>query len=778
VKPQRLLGLSNPLRFVLGILLASFLSSSASAGTNRPQLDEIIPLGPCRGQVVDSNLEAILGVKIILTVEGGRVLARTQTDGTGQFIFKNIGPGQYTIKLSHPDFDETIQAFCGSNRGHSLLTLHRRRLHQAVTVTATRTPRTLRDTPSAVSVLREKELRQSPAMTIDDTLRQIPAFSLFRRTSSLVAHPTTQGVSLRGIGPSGVSRTLVLWDGSPLNDPFGGWIYWNQLDKNSLERIEVAAGGGSSLYGSAALGGVIQAFSKHPAQSGFELDVQGGSSGTAGADLLGSLRRGQWSGLFSSSFLRTDGYFVISPQDRGPVDRMANSQRYALRAAGFYQPSHKSNGNIRLEHFAEERDNGTALRGNASNITRLRVHYRRTTPQGHEWQVGSYGLMEKLDSSFTAVGVGRQSEFLTREQQVPARSAGSSVQWTGSLGDKHLLTSGIDWQWVKGNSEELAYRAGHPIQFQVVGGNQQLGGFYLQDLFSLTSRWQLQLGVRLDGWSNHDARRNQVSLLTGIPSTLEFSRRGGGMLSPKAGASFHFNESLSFRGSTYRSFRAPTLNELYRGFRVGSVVTLANETLQPESLKGIDAGLDWYSGSRISGRLTTFWNELDNAVSNITTKVSPTLITRQRQNVGRVSARGIEADLSVRLSQQWRLKGAYLLADSTFGHFPENPTVESNRLPQVARHRATASLNYDNPKVLSAFLLTRFVGLQFDDDKNQQPLGNYMLLDLHVSRRLHPAVTLTFSVENLLDRKYSVSNRLVEGIGAPRMIHSGLRLTW
>jgi len=156
VKPQRLLGLSNPLRFVLGILLASFLSSSASAGTNRPQLDEIIPLGPCRGQVVDSNLEAILGVKIILTVEGGRVLARTQTDGTGQFIFKNIGPGQYTIKLSHPDFDETIQAFCGSNRGHSLLTLHRRRLHQAVTVTATRTPRTLRDTPSAVSVLREK----------------------------------------------------------------------------------------------------------------------------------------------------------------------------------------------------------------------------------------------------------------------------------------------------------------------------------------------------------------------------------------------------------------------------------------------------------------------------------------------------------------------------------------------------------------------------------------------------------------------------------------------
>ena len=69
----------------------------------------------------------------------------------------------------------------------------------------------------------------SPALTLDDFLRRVPGFTLFRRTSSLVAHPTAQGVSLRGVGPSGASRSLVLADGIPLNDPFGGWVYWSRV---------------------------------------------------------------------------------------------------------------------------------------------------------------------------------------------------------------------------------------------------------------------------------------------------------------------------------------------------------------------------------------------------------------------------------------------------------------------------------------------------------------------------------------------------------------------
>ena len=74
-------------------------------------------------------------------------------------------------------------------------------------------------------------LQEVAGTDLDDRLRDIPGFSLFKRSSSVVANPTTQGVSLRGIGSSGASRTLMLWDGVPANDPFGGWVYWSQIGR-------------------------------------------------------------------------------------------------------------------------------------------------------------------------------------------------------------------------------------------------------------------------------------------------------------------------------------------------------------------------------------------------------------------------------------------------------------------------------------------------------------------------------------------------------------------
>src|SRR5690606_15056476 len=107
--------------------------------------------------------------------------------------------------------------------------------------------------------------RSSPAATIDDVLRESAAFSLFRRSSSLFANPTAQGVSLRGIGPSGASRSLVLLDGVPLNDPFGGWVSWNKVPRESIVGAEIVRGGGSGAWGNAALGGVIQLFTARDA---------------------------------------------------------------------------------------------------------------------------------------------------------------------------------------------------------------------------------------------------------------------------------------------------------------------------------------------------------------------------------------------------------------------------------------------------------------------------------------------------------------------------------
>ena len=133
-----------------------------------------------------------------------------------------------------------------------------------MTVTPTRSEQRLGDIPASVSIVDAQEIRESPALVADDVLRQVPTFSLFRRTSSLVAQPTTQGVSLRGIGPSGQSRTLVLLDGVPFNDPFGGWVYWTRVPLLSVNQIEITEDTASSLYGNYAMGGVINILTNRP----------------------------------------------------------------------------------------------------------------------------------------------------------------------------------------------------------------------------------------------------------------------------------------------------------------------------------------------------------------------------------------------------------------------------------------------------------------------------------------------------------------------------------
>jgi outer membrane receptor protein involved in Fe transport len=113
------------------------------------------------------------------------------------------------------------------------------------------------DAPAAVTTLSPRQLARSPGVNLDDCLRLLAGFSLFRRSSSLVANPGTQGVSLRGLGSTGASRTLVLWDGIPLNDPFGGWVYWTRVAPEDLNVVEVSRGASTSVFGNLAMGGVV-----------------------------------------------------------------------------------------------------------------------------------------------------------------------------------------------------------------------------------------------------------------------------------------------------------------------------------------------------------------------------------------------------------------------------------------------------------------------------------------------------------------------------------------
>src|SRR4051794_19029206 len=115
-------------------------------------------------------------------------------------------------------------------------------IREEVTVTANRTETAIGDTPASVVTFSARQIETSAAPTLDDVLRQSVGFSIFRRSSSRNANPTTQGVSLRGVGASGASRSVVMCDDIPLNDPFGGWVQWNRVSPIEVDQVEVLRG--------------------------------------------------------------------------------------------------------------------------------------------------------------------------------------------------------------------------------------------------------------------------------------------------------------------------------------------------------------------------------------------------------------------------------------------------------------------------------------------------------------------------------------------------------
>src|SRR5207342_3079697 len=268
---------------------------------------------------------------------------RATTGPDGKFAVDTPASGDITIIVRAGGFAEKIQSARASD-GLIDITVEPATLFETVTVTPTRSEQRLGDVPASVSVVTNEEIEASPALLADDVLRQVPSFSLFRRTSGLVAQPTAQGVSLRGIGPSGQSRTLVLLDGIPFNDPFGGWVYWTRVPLESVDRVEITEDSSSSLYGNIAMGGVINIITAHPTRRTLELNPQYGNHQSPKFDFFGSDQWNKVAAAVEGSFLHTDGFPIVAPIERGPIDNNANVEYQNITGKLEFTPSDRFQG--------------------------------------------------------------------------------------------------------------------------------------------------------------------------------------------------------------------------------------------------------------------------------------------------------------------------------------------------------------------------------------------------------------------------------------------------
>ncbi|MEJ7625140.1 MAG: TonB-dependent receptor [Pyrinomonadaceae bacterium] len=647
-------------------------------------------------------------------------------------------------------------------------------LREEVIVTANRTETKLSDTPASVVTIGRTEITTSAAPTLDDVLRQTAGFSIFRRSSSRNANPTTQGVSLRGVGASGASRSIVMFDGVPLGDPFGGWVQWNRVPPIGVETVEVVRGGASSLYGSAGLSGAINIL---PRQTGKDFigsaDVFGGMQKTISGSAFAGMHFGPWAADAVIASFQTRGYRPVDPDVRGTVDGFAGARSSVFSGRFMRQFGETGSLFFRPSYFGEVRTNGTALQTNRTHIRQLVFGGERLyqSPRSVRISLRAYGGTQVFDQIFTAINAARTTESLTRAQRVPAQNMGLSAQASGVLGD-HALLGGVDLRNVRGASDEIGFSQNRATALIAAGGRESVVGVFFQDFVRIGERIVVTGGLRLDRWKNYKGSSIVRPLAPNSAVTTMFDDRREDALSPRVSILGKLSDEISIYASAGRSFRSPTLNELYRAFRVGNVMTLANENLRAERSTNIETGAS-YTTSRFSVRGSGFWTRVDEAVANVTLLIAPDVITRQRQNAASTTSSGADVDGEVRF-RSLSLSGGYLFTDSRVSLFPSNAQIIGLRIPQVPRHQFTGQARH-LVKRWTVALQARGAGSQFDDDLNVFRLGRYFQADVFVSRDLKENLKVYFAVENVFSSRYSIGRTPIRTVSAPANFRMGIR---
>jgi outer membrane receptor protein involved in Fe transport len=715
------------------------------------------------GVVIDVRGSPVAGARVNCEHESRSVV----TDHDGKFT---IGCGSEHLSVSATGFATVVVTALATG---GTITLQPAAITADVRVTRIETE--LGNTPASVIPVSRRDLQTSGSLTLDDRLRQVPGFTLFRRAGSSTANPTTQGVSLRGVGASGASRALVLNDGVLLNDPFGGWVYWGRVPEESIASVEIIRGPASDLYGSSAVGGVISIVDRESSAAPFaDFDLAYGNERSPFVSFFGGLGSKAFRSSLGAEFYRMDGFVPTAPEARGSVDTLANVSRYSLRPRAEYRRG-TTLAFAQLTLYQERRKNGSPLQNNDTRIVDITLGLDTTTKHAGTFSARLYGLTEKYHQSFSAIAVNRQSESLNRLQTAPSQALGASTQWTGSI-KKHVVFVGSDIRQIRGRSDETAISNGIATSLSSSGGRETTFGTFAGGIVG----WKMLTisgGVRYDAWWNTGGYSATRPITSGAATLTHFADRFESRVSPRISLLARLTPHLSVSGLVSTAFRQPTLNELYRSFRVGNVFTLANDSLTAERATDGEAaviinGFD----ERLYLRAGPFCTRITNTISNVTLSTTPALITRQRQNLGSTRSCGIESDLKFDPSSEWSISAGYLFVGSSVTSMPGNAFLVGLQLPQVARDQFTANIRYAPRKVATFSAQFRTSSPQWDDDLNTLRLAGYATLDVYASREISRRATAYFAAQNVTNARIEAGRTPVLTLAQPRTMRVGVRL--
>jgi outer membrane receptor protein involved in Fe transport len=671
-----------------------------------------------------------------------------------------------------------------------------------VVVSATRTPITPDTSTSYLTVFTNDDIKQTPALVVDDALRWIPGFNTFRRSSSMVTAPAddpeAEGVTLRGVGPGGASRALVLLDGVPVTDAFGGWIYWDELPLAGIDRVEVVQGGGSDLWGSSAEGGVINIISKQPSNTNnLQTQASYGNRNTTQDNVSGDYLWGPVKISLEQDFFNTNGWNVIRSGSRGPADHSSSSLHTLSNGRIEYDPGNGITTFLRGDYYQEYRDLGTSFRSASATRGFIDGGGSYDDGLGDVFSTSIYSHLSTYHENFSTENDARTIETPSQTQRIPSTDVGGFLTWTRTFFQQHTIAAGGDFRLIDGTSYDNFYNTAGTVidDHRKSSGKQQFYGLYVEDLFRPLEQLEIDVSVRGDVFTNYDGKI--IDSPVGAPSTTQtFTNRVRTATSPRLGIRYDPWKWLNLHLGLYEAYRAPTLAELYRQSSVEDLVLLPNPRLNPEWLDGGEIGAVFKLIHGLTAGWTGYWDNLHDPINNVVTATNPVTgadAERTRENLGRARICGYQADLEYDFDwinwYQWSgyhpdlsVMANYLRSEATLTSSPPDTTLVGRRLALVPWDTLSVGLRYSDSMLGEFWFQEQYQGKQWEDSDNHDLQPSYWVTNMSWSRAIPhfgtvptlDASTVYLKVQNVFNNQYIIDlGGDVPHIGTPLMIVGG-----
>ncbi|MDQ7772981.1 MAG: TonB-dependent receptor [Elusimicrobiales bacterium] len=663
--------------------------------------------------------------------------------------------------------------------------------------------------PGAVSVVLKDEIEARGAQTADQALNALPG--VFNRRGKGFMD-TSSALTLRGVPDQ--KRTLILFDGVPMNDAYTGAVAYGGLQPEDIERIEVARGPFSGLYGGGAMGGVVNFVPRRPLKR--EITLKGGYGGRLGPspameDLVkGYLSYGDRVGsrlsfLGSFGYKRTDGYPAdLNVQSAAPTAGLTGWESTTSNTgAARYIVGDKGNngwkelsGSLRAWYDLSGSDklSFSFSRAAYDYFYKDPATYLRDASGAEVWTYGTVkegtflgGDGGRRQSSFSAVyeragdpcglrvAFGLvdtdRSWYITPEAasatraggpgkiaDTPAFSHNSEAQVKlPALVPANSLTVGASFRFSRAGTEERALadwllpEEKGAVTYMSSGKNADLG-LYIQDEIALHRSLTAWLSLRGDRWRTYDGMADQPGT-AGYPKT--YASRSDSALSPKASLVWSPAARTTLRSSAGRSFRAPAVYELYRTWTSGSVTYAGNPGLRPETVVSWDFGVDqrlWW-GAKVGA--VYFENRMKDLIYRYASGSD-----RLYSNAGRAFGKGWELEAEQLFEGGSRLYASLTLNDARIRENAASPASVGKKLTYLPDKL------WSFGGELRAGRLTlsgsgRYVGKRWTTDANTDIVdgvygsrGAHFTADARAAYKLNDTVSLSLLSQNIFDKEY------------------------